>query len=870
MVGAQQSITESAADTVPIDAASPTIINEPTARGPGLNDTWDKTLSPTKRNQPAVISITRAVLCPCLVRFRIFRNSSNANNLPKFDFLVVPAEQPANGTRSYIPRYSVRGKQATRRAEDGRWIYESQGFEIAEPRRFVVVIRYEGIQERRDHTAYWFLQPVPRRCPVRLKKSITNRIVGGTDAEPKTKLLAVSFERRGALICSGSLIAPLWVLTAAHCQISSTDVAYVAGANGLSGTPAGIVRSVSHPRFRKDQTGGPNDIALVQLQSPSLRGIEPVVLNSRPGFPSDLSIIRIVGYGRLYEDFSSVQAPMLRTVDLPVFPMDRCKLKISSGIPLDGSIQLCAGYEDGECDACQGDSGGGALAYDSIGNPVQVALVSFGKGCARQGVPGVYTRVQPYLGWIRRLVPEVRVSNGAVDVKAETLKSGTLAGAEFAGTGTDGIQPETNDGFDGDDEMIAKWLKFAIPGSLGALGLVASIIACCCSVCVLRVREKRTVSDLATGKFTWSILGPRTELGYSLGQDDAFGDSVNSTPTKPPPIAINLPLRRGMFGRRRKQETVVIPDNLQDNIIPSSNGDSSSHERAAQSQVISQPPVAESNRVTNSQQLPSTETPAPNIEDQPRESMLKENTADLRPMPPFPPGLSMQPRPNTPPLVPPPPPPPIAMSSRRSTGDGAKPGSSRKKKRRSVPEDQRRIRLGDGPALPPAPPAMRNSRRSQSIGEHKDLPNTCENGQMFSEDPSMVPNQSTKALSKRRSAAETVPLPIKSTAPIKHRSVPEGESAKRERRSMTQTEQVAPRRHSGQTFMLQKQRSMPESRTELRGVDAPGTNWEDQSEREGITQHNAAMMVLGSLGFDEVEPEQEKSRPFLQPSSHRR
>jgi secreted trypsin-like serine protease len=47
----------------------------------------------------------------------------------------------------------------------------------------------------------------------------------------------------------------------------------------------------------------------------------------------------------------------------------------------------------------QGDSGGPAVD-NSTG--LQVGIVSFGTGCARPGVPGVYTNVSSVRSWIKR------------------------------------------------------------------------------------------------------------------------------------------------------------------------------------------------------------------------------------------------------------------------------------------------------------------------------------------------------------------------------------------------------------------------------------------------------------------------------------
>lgn len=45
----------------------------------------------------------------------------------------------------------------------------------------------------------------------------------------------------------------------------------------------------------------------------------------------------------------------------------------------------------------QGDSGGPAVGDDGI----QEGIVSFGMGCAREGNPGVYTKVSEVRSWIK-------------------------------------------------------------------------------------------------------------------------------------------------------------------------------------------------------------------------------------------------------------------------------------------------------------------------------------------------------------------------------------------------------------------------------------------------------------------------------------
>ena len=58
---------------------------------------------------------------------------------------------------------------------------------------------------------------------------------------------------------------------------------------------------------------------------------------------------------------------------------------------------LCAGGERGK-DGCQGDSGG-PLVVDGVDQQFKVVgVVSWGIGCARDGLPGLYAEVASKLG----------------------------------------------------------------------------------------------------------------------------------------------------------------------------------------------------------------------------------------------------------------------------------------------------------------------------------------------------------------------------------------------------------------------------------------------------------------------------------------
>ena len=204
------------------------------------------------------------------------------------------------------------------------------------------------------------------------------RIVGGGVALEGAFPFAVGLATASRFhFCGGALLSPRHVLTAAHCQVAVGNVALY-GSNDLrKARAAPVVESRIHPRF--DDGTLDYDLAIAVLgEDVPLPSVELV-----DSLASPLSATAI-GWGATSE--GGLASPVLRQVDLPMTPWDDCRSTYSSLT----TRQLCAGRPAGGADSCQGDSGGALLTRGKTAWQI-LGLVSYGEGCARPGVPGVYT-----------------------------------------------------------------------------------------------------------------------------------------------------------------------------------------------------------------------------------------------------------------------------------------------------------------------------------------------------------------------------------------------------------------------------------------------------------------------------------------------
>ncbi|CAH2087591.1 unnamed protein product [Euphydryas editha] len=229
--------------------------------------------------------------------------------------------------------------------------------------------------------------------------------------------------------CGSTLISSKFMLTAAHCSKSPSDSNLVSPvpeivrlgdkniidqtSNEQDPIDAKILRIIRHPLYSAPKKYF--DIALVELTKPQefTSYIQPACLWNNFNTDRLGTSATLTGWG-VIETATRKVSPELQAAVVDIIDSRLCDslLRPSCSRHWCGveDHQICAGKLEGGVDACQGDSGGPLQVKINLPKSQEgsmhfvIGVTSFGIGCARPNLPGVYTRVSSFVDWIESIV----------------------------------------------------------------------------------------------------------------------------------------------------------------------------------------------------------------------------------------------------------------------------------------------------------------------------------------------------------------------------------------------------------------------------------------------------------------------------------
>ncbi len=273
------------------------------------------------------------------------------------------------------------------------------------------------------------LAPTLAEAAPKAQASIIRGDVAAIADFPSLAFIAAENDDGQGFACTGTVISPRVVLTAAHCVedlsfggfTPNDEYVVVTGRadprQGGSGEVLEVGETHVFPGFDPGTTHG--DAALLVLASPTTAPAIPLATATDIGLYEGGAEVQLAGWGLTRSDARSGPKSLRSTSNVVLNPAACIQRTQSFYPPYSSALQMCTtDPPDRANGGCFGDSGGPVIARRPDGSPVEIGVVSTGGPRCSTKLPNIFTRTDRVSTWASEWIAAIETGTAAPALKA--------------------------------------------------------------------------------------------------------------------------------------------------------------------------------------------------------------------------------------------------------------------------------------------------------------------------------------------------------------------------------------------------------------------------------------------------------------------